>query len=110
MKDKEDIINGKDILVLILPTFQSVFTDSISFEPDANSVKQRQVECLPKDEATEAPRGPEERLVTQLTGDRGIRSWVSCMARGLFPQPCSDDRPHLASTNNINCSRSTGVL
>jgi len=57
---------------------------SISFEPDANAVKYKgQIEDLPTDKATKAPKGPDEKLVTHLVSDR-IRSWVSCMAFGLF--------------------------
>jgi len=80
MKDSK----WKDILVLVLCILQNVFTDSISFEPNANAVKYKgQIEDLPTDKATKAPRGPDEKLVTHLVRDR-IRSWVSCMAFGLF--------------------------
>ena len=66
MKDNK----WKDILVLVLCILQNVFTDSISFEPDANAVKYKgQVEDLPTDKITKAPRGPDEKLATHLVSD-----------------------------------------
>lgn len=81
MKDNK----WKDILVLVLWILQNVFTDSISLKPDGNAVKYKgQVEDLPTDKATEAPRGPDEKLVTHLASDRELDLGSPACSLGSF--------------------------
>ena len=65
--------------------FTKCFHNSISFEPDANAVKQKgQVEGLPTDKATEAPRGLDEKLVIHQISDRGLDLGCPAWPLGSF--------------------------